>query len=190
MAALSRPIFSLPELHITHSERAKPFTQRNRKVVEAEMAFCTCTGRHGQKRVCKSTQIHTNLPFHINILPQKHTFLSLCLTVTPSPHQKPSVSICTGPAVRISATEPQHGTALWWCNSLACWHTQAGLNGHRNVRVGVTSALRECLPPQGSFFLLLANSKALQKAKMSCYTPPACPILHNITASDTQMSTQ
>ncbi len=139
--------------------------------------------KHNHPQFCKITLVYK--------WPQKHTFLSLYLTGTPSRHQKPSVSICTGPAVRISATEPQHGTALWWCNSLACWHTQthtqAGLNGHRNVRVGVTSALKECLPPQGSFFLLLAHSKALQKATISCYTPPACPILHNITASDTQM---
>lgn len=78
-------------------------------------------------RTNTSTQIHshthqithnsTKLPFFINIVAQKHFYLSFSLCT--SPHQKPSVSICTGPAVRISATEPQHGTALWWCNSLA-----------------------------------------------------------------------
>lgn len=97
--------------------------KRNRKVVEAEMASCTRTHEHEQKRVSKSSQIQTKFCKITLVykLPQ-NSFLSLYLTGTPSRHQKPSVSICTGPAVRISATEPQHGTALWWCNSLACWH--------------------------------------------------------------------
>lgn len=190
-------MFSLPELHITYSKRAKPFTQRNRKVAEAEMASCTYMREHGQKRVRKSTQIQTKSPiilqnypslqiyYHKNILfclctSQAHPDLTRNL-LSPSVQAAPSVS----PPLSHSMARPYGDVTLWHAGTHT--HTQAGLNGHRNVRVGVTSALRECLPPRGSFFLLLAHSKALQKAMMSCYTPPACPILHNITASDTKM---
>ncbi len=57
--------------------------KRNRTVVEAEMASCTRTHKHGQKRVSKSSQIQTKSPTILQNNP--------CLQMTTKTHFSVSV---------------------------------------------------------------------------------------------------
>ncbi len=97
-----------------YSERAKPFTQRNRTVVEAEMASCTRTHEHGQKRVSKSSQIQTKSPTILQnnpCLQMTHKNIVYCLCTSQAhPHVTRNL---LSPSVQARRSYLRHWATAW-----------------------------------------------------------------------------